>query len=251
MDQDNKDNDNTSRKRARDDSDDSGCDSPEFKLSRVGSVNSGLNSTELYQNLSGSDNSGFNSVELGDNRFDTDDSGVNSPEVKRIQDDLLDILDDSDEPAIQGLDSVIKSFEEEILVADPALGPAVVEVTSHCGGSQPDLGYLLEASDDELGLPPTFSSGDEEKIGAVDFEVVSGSGAVGFGEMLGFEHEIASYDSFEFGLGCNPDGNSYASNYNDGGDFVALGGLFDYSDENFVPPDVSGLQRQPESMSAS
>jgi hypothetical protein len=34
----------------------------------------------------------------------------------------------------------------------------VVDLTSDSGESQPELGYLLEASDDELGLPPSGNS---------------------------------------------------------------------------------------------
>ena len=66
--------------------------------------------------------------------------------MKRIQEDLLDILDDSDpviglDPEIQGLDLVIKSFEEEISV--PAQDP-VQELDS--GESRRELGFGLEAS---------------------------------------------------------------------------------------------------------
>ncbi|CAK7349742.1 unnamed protein product [Dovyalis caffra] len=219
----------SSKKRTRDEFDVSSSDSPETKLARVDS-DANTHVPEPDRDDSGED------------RVDPDNSVVNSPEeAKRIQDDLLDIFDDSDEPAIQGLDSVIRSFEEEILVGAP-----VPEMSLHSGGSQPDLGYLLEASDDELGLPPTFTSGEDKSAAAVS--VVSaeeeGPGTVGFGWMLGFENEIPNYDSFEFGLGGNPDGNQNDSDNN--GDFVALGGLFDHSDENFVPADISGLQWQPE-----
>ena len=83
-------------------------------------------------------------------RDDSPDSESDSAEVKRLRENLLDFLDDSDSvPTIQDLDSVMKSFEEEISPVP------VVDLTSESGESQPDLGYLLEASDDELGLPPS------------------------------------------------------------------------------------------------
>lgn len=164
----------------------------------------------------------------GDDSSEFDDP-VSSPEAKRIQDDLLlSILDDSDAVAIQGLDSVIKSFEEEMLV--PAPVPAVLDATSDPGESQPDLGYLLEASDDELGLPPTISAAEEPKIEAVEFESSSSDG-VGLYGMLGFQNELLSYDSFELGLAVYSDGNINDEN----NEFVTLGGLFDYSDQSFEP----------------
>ncbi|GLT33657.1 hypothetical protein SLA2020_082230 [Shorea laevis] len=163
---------------------------------------------------------------------DSEELDVPSPEVKLFQDDLLNILDDSDpvnesDPGIQGLDSVIKSFEEEISV--PAQVP-VVALDS--GESKSDLGFLLEASDDELGLPPSFPAADEPKAEAFDLEASEG-GAVALGEMLGFEEEILSYDSFELGIVGDSDGNG-----NNGGDFVALGGLFDHN-ESYEPAEVS------------
>ncbi|XP_011000537.1 PREDICTED: uncharacterized protein LOC105108082 [Populus euphratica] len=199
------------KKRTRDELGVSSSDSPEVKLARV-------------------------------------DSEANSPldlepdrdELVEVREDLLSIFDDSDEPVVQGLESVIKSFEEEIHVGVP-----VLDMSSDSGGSQTDLGYLLEASDDELGLPPTFAVGEEKDAAAVAvLPAEEGPGTVGFVEMLGFEDEIASYDSFELGLVGNTEGNhNYCDN---NGDFVALGGLFDFSDENSVPADISGLLWQPE-----
>ncbi|XP_050203818.1 uncharacterized protein LOC126653870 [Mercurialis annua] len=226
------------KKRVRED--DSGCNSPESKLVRVDSFEKVTETSPDMKDGSGID-SGV-------------DSDVSSPEAKRLEDDLFNIFDESDEPVIQGLDSVIKSFEEEMLVpvADmETVNPAGVML---CGGcSQPDLGYLLKASDDELGLPPSFS-GEEDKVSVTDFTADtetetsrSGCGSAGgFGEMLGFEKKIPNYDSFEFGFGVD----SVSLSYNDSGDFVALGGLFDYSDESFVPAEMSAVQWQPESLSA-
>lgn len=184
---------------------------------------------------------GVNSPELKRFHADSAESELNSPEAKRIHDDLLNILDDSDvvtdrDSAIQGLDSVIRSFEEEILVPSPAM--AAQDLTSDSGKSQPELGYLLGASDDELGLPPTVASGEEARIEAVDFETRS-SDAVGLDGMLGFENEMRSYDIFEFGIGVDSD-----SHVNDGSsEFVPLGGLFDHSD-------VSEFSWRPESLPA-
>ncbi|KAL8470624.1 hypothetical protein ACS0TY_033250 [Phlomoides rotata] len=80
-----------------------------------------------------------------------------SPEVKRLREDLLDNLDDDPEfcTSNQDLDSFMKSFEEEI-TASAAV--EVVVLDSESGDSRPDLGYLLGASDDELGIPPPLAS---------------------------------------------------------------------------------------------
>lgn len=194
------------------------------------------------------DELGVSSSESPEVKLARVDSEANSPllepdrdELVEVREDLLSIFDDSDEPVVQGLESVIKSFEEEIHVGVP-----VPDMSSDSGGSQTDLGYLLVASDDELGLPPTFAVGEEKDTAAVAVLPAEeeGPGAVGFVEMLRFEDEIPSYDSFEFGLGGNTEGNhNYCDN---NGDFVALGGLLDYSDENSVPADISGSLWQPE-----
>ncbi|KAM5571139.1 hypothetical protein ABKV19_011653 [Rosa sericea] len=218
------DNSNPNGKRPRDDdSADSGRNEaaefrPESKLIRVDSSSS-INSDA---------SSGDSNV-----RVDSDEFDMDSAEAKMIQEDLLNILDDSEavtdrDPAIQGLDSVIKSFEEEIQVpAAPAFAPPV-ETTSGSGesspSSQPELGYLLEASDDELGLPPTNNGGasEEKKMEAADFTVSPPAAALD--GMLGFENDmIPSYDAFDFGIG------GYSESTG-GGEYVALGGLFDYSD---------------------
>lgn len=203
-------------KRARDEVDDSvGVNSPESKLARVDSANANASK-------------------------DSSDSGVRSPVVMRIQDELLDIFDDSEpDPAIQGLDSVIRSFEEEILVPDPAPPPVMTSVS---GESRPELGYLLEASDDELGLPPSFSSGGEEqKIETVGLEETvgpgPGPGPVTLDDMgLGFD-ELPNFDPYK----VEPD-NMVAN------DFITLGGgLF----ESYEAGDLSEFLWRSESLSAS
>lgn len=195
------------------------------KLARVDSANTGSKSSEVTY------------VEP-----DPDDEGIQSPDVKHIQEDLLDILDDSDpvnglDPEIQGLDLVIKSFEEEILV--PTQDP-VPELDS-CE-SRPELAFGLEASGYELDLPPDF----EEKLATFDVEEGGGTGAVGFADMMGYEFPIPSNESFEFGVGgdlvINSDDNN--NSHSKSGDCVAFGGLFDTS------ADFSELTWQPESLSA-
>ncbi|KAL3644652.1 hypothetical protein CASFOL_009832 [Castilleja foliolosa] len=148
---------------------------------------------------------------------------TDSPEVKRLREDLLDGLEDDESEfcaASQDLDSFMKSFEEEI-TASPSSGREVAgHMTSDYGESQPDLGYLLEASDDELGIPPTASSpvGLVGELGDVLDRVESGSAELGSDFW-----EIPSYDSFGFGFD--------ESNYN--GEYVASDGLFEYSDLGF------------------
>ncbi|KAF8378689.1 hypothetical protein HHK36_030038 [Tetracentron sinense] len=178
-------------------------------------------------------------------RYDSEESELESPEAKRIRDNLLDILDDSDSvidrnPATEDLVSVMKSFEEEISNSSPAPLPVVVDLTSDSCEYQPDLGYLLEASDDDLGLPPTTSSssGEEERNEDADLFRVSPD-AVGLGEIWGFDDQIPSYDylGFEFGADSK------------NGEYVALDrteGLFDYSDSS----DFSDFSWRYESLSA-
>ncbi|PSR84933.1 Protein like [Actinidia chinensis var. chinensis] len=158
-------------------------------------------------------------------RDDSDESELDSPEVKRLRDDLLGTLDDSDLCTTNpDLDSFMKSFEEEIS-ASPSPAP-VVELTSDSGESRPDFGFLLEASDDELGIPPSTTASPTD--GSVEWlRVWSNSGA----ELseLGFEDQIPSYDSFDFGIAG--DGDNY--NGNDDLEYSALDELFDYSDLGF------------------
>uniref|UniRef100_A0A6N2N1I0 Uncharacterized protein n=1 Tax=Salix viminalis TaxID=40686 RepID=A0A6N2N1I0_SALVM len=149
------------------------------------------------------------------------------PEVKKIREDLLGTLDESDPDSLtQDLDSVMKSFEQEISACTSSPAP-VVDLTSESAESRPDLGYLFEASDDELGLPPTINSSSEEVKGEEETELVqidsTESSGIG-GELWGFEDQIPTYDSFGLGVGD--------SNYNSG--YVAFDdGLFEYSNVCF------------------
>ncbi|KAL4348402.1 hypothetical protein GQ457_17G026210 [Hibiscus cannabinus] len=215
--------DNQSNKRARGESED-------FELEASSVPNSKL--PRVYSGNSGSGLPVVTHVEP-----DPDDEDIRSPEAKRIPEELLSILDDPDpviepDPEIHGLDLVIKSFEEEILI--PA--PAPIPVTkSDSGELLSELGSLLEVSD--------FSFVEEEqKIANVGAEEGGGLGAVGFAETMGYEFPLPSYELFEFGVGGDSDINSGNNNIDD---FVALGGLFD------TAADISELTWRPESLSAS
>lgn len=87
--------------------------------------------------------------------------------------------------------------------------------------SQSDIGYLVEASDDELGLPPPVSASDYH----VNAKTETPENAAG----IGLENELPSFDSFEFGMNAGAgDGNSYGVYSN--GDFMTLEGYFDYEE---------------------
>ena len=83
--------------------------------------------------------------------------------------------------------------------------------------------YLLEASDDELGLPLLgISSNPEAKDEGFGNELIrASSDSFGIGEFWDFDDQILSYDTFEFGGGVSYNGNSK---------YVAFDGLFDHSD---------------------
>uniref|UniRef100_J3KW38 Uncharacterized protein n=1 Tax=Oryza brachyantha TaxID=4533 RepID=J3KW38_ORYBR len=114
--------------------------------------------------------------------------------AKRLRpEDLLDMLDDDTDAqgAAGDLASVMRSFEEEIAAGD---------VSDAVAPTQPELGFLLEASDDELGLPPATASSSEEEAGAGEPE-----DAIGFGgQIWGFEDEMGGgYAALPlFNLGC-------------------------------------------------
>lgn len=182
-------------------------------------------------------------------RDDSVEFESDSPEVKRLRDDLLCILDDSEpladkDPATQDLASVMKIFEEQIS-ASPSRQVPVVDLTLDSGESQPDISYLLEASDDELGLPPSGSSSACAELKTEDAEFVHNSSeSSGLGEFWGFCDEIPGYDSFEFGFG---EPHTVA---NSNGEYVALEGLFDHSDINFGSSDFSEFSWRHETLPA-
>ncbi|CAN1851634.1 hypothetical protein LINPERHAP1_LOCUS40271, partial [Linum perenne] len=130
-------------------------------------------------------------------------SGLRLSGGQKIREDLFNILDDSDpDPAVQDLDSVMKSFQQEISPASFSLNaPVVVDLTSDSGHSQAELGFLREASDDELGLPPS-SSVQEDKTAENEADMVrvnSAESAGLGGDLWGFQDEFPSYDSFDLG----------------------------------------------------
>ncbi|KAL3824083.1 hypothetical protein ACJIZ3_020112 [Penstemon smallii] len=140
------------------------------------------------------------------------DSEVDSPEVKRLRENLLNSFDDDTEfcTTSRDLDSFMKIFEEEITPSTE-----VVDLTLKSG---PDLGYLLEASDDELGLPPT---NELDRVQSDSAE-------------LGCElWEIPSYVSFGFGYGETDNHEGW------NGELVSVDGLFDYSDLGFGSGDLA------------
>ncbi|CAL5186545.1 unnamed protein product [Lathyrus oleraceus] len=195
-------------------------DSVEVKIRKVDTVSDvNVNSSESESQLTRVDS--FESCL--DSVFDSD--------VQLHQDDIFHMLDDAENvpeqterDSVVGLDSVIKSFEEEILTPgfEPdQIGPVQtgsIQMTG-LGEMQNDLGYLFEASDDELGLPPTVVSCDEP--GRTEPENVDLTG------FLGFEDDLTCNDGFGFGAGLLPElegGNIGA------GDFVTGDGLFDFSE---------------------
>ncbi|WVZ13720.1 hypothetical protein V8G54_011286 [Vigna mungo] len=113
------------------------------------------------------------------------------------------MLDDADNvpdrDTVQGLDSVIKSFEDEIKAPTLDLDPNDPTQVPDSGELQTKLGYLLEASDDELAL----------------LELA------GFN---GFEDYVPGFDAFGFGSGFAAESDGGA------GGFVTVDGLFDYAD---------------------
>lgn len=126
---------------------------------------------------------------------------IHSPEPKKLRFDynellLTDLLEESDpdfDLTVPDLDSVIKSLEDEIEVNNFA---------------QQELGYLLVASDDELGLPPSTTAD-----GVSVFSELS--------ENWGFDEVV------DLGF---VDG---------GGEYLTLDDLFDYSDVGFGSTDNS------------
>ncbi|KAI4374493.1 hypothetical protein MLD38_012480 [Melastoma candidum] len=156
-----------------------------------------------------------------------------------LEDDFLGILDDPDDgsdgdPPIQGLDSVIRSFEEEIVVPLQDTSPVVSDGTP--GGASDELGYLLEASDDELGLPPSFVNSADESSSHEVSELPDISSSKAF--ETPFDGEMPNYDNFDLGPEIHTDmGNE---------EFLMLGGLFDLADVWDVPE----VMWRPESLPA-
>ncbi|KAJ0962734.1 hypothetical protein J5N97_027856 [Dioscorea zingiberensis] len=176
---------------------------------------------------------------------DDSEESPESPEVKRLRDDLFcDILEDvadagERDPAVQDLASVMKSLEDEIGLTTK---PTVVTEQQVVESGQPDLGFLLEASDDELGLPPAALSSSEG-----DVEVVEAGGEPedgGYGSQIwGFDDDV-----FDGGMGFG----MRVEERDAGGDDGVLfdEGLFDYSDVACGPSDLVDFPWRAESLPA-
>ncbi|KAH0756845.1 hypothetical protein KY290_020338 [Solanum tuberosum] len=161
-------------------------------------------------------------------RVDSEELAYNSPEVKKLRENLLyDLTDDDNNSEFcttsHDFDSFMKSFEEEITASpSPAkvMETEVVDLTEDSDESQPELGYLLEASDDELGLPPATAVGSESEIELI---------GVSSDSIWELEERIPNYDSFELGIADLVDYNAGVCEYVDE--------LFDHSDLGFGSPD--------------
>lgn len=174
------------------------------------------------------------------------DSDAGSPEVKRLRDDLLGFFDESDpEPATQDLDSLMRSFEEEIATAPSSTVP-VVDLTLDPGESQPELGYLLEASDDELGLPPSSSSitSNSQELDEPAELVRLSTDSSEIGDLWRFEDQIPNYDAFELEARDVYSGDSAEAEY------VAFDGLFEYANLCFDASDNLDFLWRQESLPA-
>ncbi|KAG6473636.1 uncharacterized protein LOC122026511 [Zingiber officinale] len=181
--------------------------------------------------------------------FEEADEAV-SPEVKRLRADLLfDILDDDAGPTgEQDLEFVMKSLEEEIGLPAPAPLPvSQLSEERYEVVAQPDIGFLFEASDDELGLPPTDapSSADERGVAAEEEVGVSVDAEVaGVGQIWGPDDAADG-----FGLWMQPEEPEEATVATE--DAIALdGALFDYTDEVSGPYDISDQTWRTESLPA-
>jgi hypothetical protein len=154
---------------------------------------------------------------------------------KRLRpEDLLDMLDDETEADAGGdLASVMRSLEEEISAGE-------LDLDLEPSPPQPELGFLLEASDDELGLPPAggshASSEDDYAAGTL------------FGEQIwGFEDEIDG-GAAEYGFGAvtsSPEAAAAAAAANaEWGDDGFGDGLFGFGDESFGASDLAALRQE-------
>lgn len=148
-------------------------------------------------------------------RYNSEITELTQTESKQLGEDFLDDLDDSDICTTSpDLDLFMKSFEQEISGSIPP-PVKIIDLEADSGESRPDLGYLLEASDDELGIPPS-----EKPIDTELFRVTTEPT-----ELWRFDEQSFGYDSFD--LGFNDDVYEHNSNSTE---FVALDSLFDYTD---------------------
>ncbi|XP_020581063.1 uncharacterized protein LOC110025118 [Phalaenopsis equestris] len=161
------------------------------------------------------------------NKRSREESPEESPESKRLHADadvLIGILEEDDvdagerDPASLDLATVMKSLEEEIAMP-----------TENDEDRQAEIGYLFEASDDDLGLPPPETA---QAVPAAAWTEEDVEPAEGFDQIWGFQEEEIPlwYDELtEFGF---PSEEKFGAP-EDGGDGFAVsfdGGLFDSSD---------------------
>jgi hypothetical protein len=211
------------RKRVRDDSD---PDSPDSK--RVNRVDSDSNDNSFESHLSRVNSTGSCVDSFGSEHVSVE---PDSYEVNNeIKDEILNILDETEnvtEPetvntTVQGLESFMKSFEDEIFAPGQESDPNHVTESNEFN---PNLDYLLEASDDELGLPPTVVQNEEKEK---EIPEINDSGRVGpdgvdLSGFFWFEEDIRNNEAFGFG------GYDAVADENGGG-YVTIDGLFDYSE---------------------
>lgn len=189
-------------------------------------------------------------------REDADELACDVSEAKRFNgltaqgEELLHLLEDMEDPCDEKsledseelVNGVIRSLEEEIGVQptcshsrlneniqleDLPLSESVNRLDANF-----ELGYLLEASDDELGIPPTDlgsrlpedqSSSDESCADILDSPAVENENEYYGDQLWQFEDEVSGYDMLDFGYCC--DVNRF--NEAEGRDFAAL---FEHSD---------------------
>ncbi|MCL7035511.1 hypothetical protein MKW94_011957 [Papaver nudicaule] len=184
-----------------------------------------------------------NNKRVRDDSFELESTSL--LETKRIRENLL-ILDEdeSDESITQDLDSYMKSFEEEISVpATDTKNNSVIDVDE-----QPDLGFLLEASDDELGFPPSNFSSASSTSTEGDAETNDNSTTVGLDQLWSFDDDVQFPNYQEFGIDEEnlQQKNNNIINSDILGDFGD--GLFEYSDVLSGLSDFSDFSWRPETL---
>ncbi|RCV24491.1 hypothetical protein SEVIR_5G087500v4 [Setaria viridis] len=160
-------------------------------------------------------------------------------DAKRLRpEDLLDMLDDDTDAATAGdLASVMRSLEEEIASFDEAGATAAAAPPAH-HQQQPELGFLLEASDDELGLPPAGASSSSEDAGGAAGEEPDVAAGLD-GQIWGFEDEIDG----GFG-GYSPEAAAAAAAAAAWDDDGFDAGLFAFGDDACGPSDLAALRHE-------
>ncbi|XP_078445953.1 uncharacterized protein LOC144714994 [Wolffia australiana] len=114
-------------------------------------------------------------MEHGDAKRSWDDVDVDeTPLGKKFRSSDLEVLDELDEAEVAKSDlaDVMRSLEEEIASSSPS-SCDVSSGSDDRDSKESDLGFLLEASDDELGLPPTETSdfSPPEEIWSLEEEI--------------------------------------------------------------------------------